>query len=173
MKNDNEVKKAEALKFLIRADVERSLPASTDKCRQDIRWVYGQPIEAILMFQKVQQETYFELKKSKGGLSNEEVFLISSLKSAYELRRFVNKKSINQIDDIEELRIIQKLNISKHRPNRKQAKREWLLNHKSEIEAMLAAEYSTRAMSKYFLSKHRFNVSHTLINNFIKNQKEL
>lgn len=152
--------------------IQPFLPASIDTCQKAVRWAYKQSSELLIMLQEDEKSNYFKFKSRNLNLTNEELSLMSSYSSAFNIRKLIEKKNIDDIKDIDRLGIVQELDIAKHRRNRKRPKYEKLLNNKSKIKDMLKKGYSLRIMSNYFRTK-KLIVSHSFIADFIKEQKDI
>ena len=151
------------------------LPSSFELCSKAARWVYKQPMGVFLIIKKKEQETYFRLKqhlKHVGvELPVEAISVTATLTTAYHFHRLVTKLDSGGDDDgkrFEALADVEKIELASTRKQRVRKKMEKLKTMQSTIRMMVEEGRSLRGMAKHILSKHRFEVSHSTLQTFIR-----
>ena len=145
------------------------LPKQVDMCLRDYRWVLSQPIQVILQYESFEKSIYFEqkssLKKTDPIMSTECISLVAKLNAACSFRAMLhNPKDVS----MQTLALVDELNIECLRKTKEKPKQQKLKNIQSTIVTMLRKGESLRAMTEIIRQRHRFDVSHTTLQAFIK-----
>lgn len=148
-------------------NIEDYLPSSVDKCKQSVRFIYKKSIKLITELKNQEKCKYFELKAQPEHLDSSTISTISTLVCAYELHQRVIGKYKAKDGDLNGINSTF-LHIISKKKIRKKAKFEKLENLHSVLQILVDNDYSTREMAKYLLTRHRFEVSHSYINEYIK-----
>jgi hypothetical protein len=148
-------------------NIELQTKLSIEKRRSLVNWFNKQNVEIQLLVFNEQKNQYFKLKSTI-----EDQNIVSICAYYLAIAEFYNKEIVmnkkNKSQSLDNISKHLNLEIKKAKKLRKKEKREKLLNLISVVERLKDDGYSLRNISKYLAAKHRFNVSHVYIANFIK-----
>jgi len=141
----------------VRTIFERETKLSPQQQRKLINWFKKQPLEAQVDIFKEQKNQFFILKNSDFNSEN----LLSIISFYIAMTKFYNLN--NQIIGKNKTMRLQ-IKIQRHyKVQKAKVKREKLLNIWSKIQELKSNKYSFREIKIYIKQKHRFDVSHTYI----------
>jgi hypothetical protein len=131
-----------------------------------LRWFIRQNIEFQLLIFEKQGNYYFKLKEE--GTDKK---LLSFASFILAIKEFFDNeqllKSKNKSQRFDSLGKLSKLEKIKFRKEKFQPKQEMLLNMHSVVESLFLDGFSSRKIQKYIFQKHKKDISHTLISNYI------
>lgn len=132
-----------------------------------INWLARQPVEIQYMIFDEQRNQFFKLKELD---FNKKALSFLAFLKAIEIYHNQEKllKNKNRSTSLQDLKNISKIEIVKVKKQYSKPKFEKLLNIKSIIECLNQQGYSLREIQSYLRSRHRLEVSHTYLAQFIK-----
>lgn len=136
---------------------ERETKLSHKEQKKLINWFNKQPLEAQIDIFKEQKNQFFGLKNS--DFNSENLLSITSFYLA--ISKFYNLD--NQILGKNKTMRLQVKLQKNYKVQKIKVKREKLLNIWSKIQKLKNEGYSFREIATFLQQKHRFNVSHTYI----------
>lgn len=149
------------------ASFELITKISIERRKQLIRWFARQNLDfQFLVFEK--QTNYFFKLKNEG--IDKKILSFSSfilaIQELYNNEQILKSKNKSQsLDVLGNLSRIEKIKLRKEKV---QPKLQMLLNLNSVIESLYLEGLSSRKIQEYLLSKHKKNISHTLISKYIR-----
>lgn len=134
--------------------IETYLSTSYEEGLMATRWLFRQEYWYICKALKEQQKEFFHLKKINIiDIDVVDMILISLINTAFHGYRNRSKTSPDSL----------KVPIK-----RESHKRKWLLDHQSVVRELCMKHASSRVISNWIRTKYRMEISHTMINQFIK-----
>ena len=131
-----------------------------------INWLARQPVEIQCLVFDEQRNQFFKLKE----LGDKKTVPFLAFLKAIEVYRnkvkLLNNK--NKSSDLANLANISKIDFLKMKKQKSKPKFEKLLNVKSVLESLHEQGHSLREIQSFLKSRHRLEVSHTYLGQFIK-----
>lgn len=148
-------------------NIELLTKLSVEKRKSLINWFNKQNIEIQLLIFNEQKNQFFKLKSQA---EHHSLIPLASFYLAINLhveqeKQFDKKNASHSLQNLSKLTSFE---IKKNKTMRAKEKREKLLNLISILKTLRAEKYSLRGISRYLRSKHRFDVSHAYIADFLK-----
>lgn len=141
---------------------------SKEQRKKLINWFNKQNVEFQIMIFEEQRNQYFKLKNE--ATIDKNILSIASfllaIKHFHDKEQFVRSKNRNQsLNEIGNISKIERIKFKKEKYNFKLQK---LLSYHSVIKQLHDDCFSLRGIQDYLLTKHKFDVSHTLISKYVK-----
>jgi len=147
----------------MRLNQETVLPASLEKCLTAQRWIGRQSDAWRFKCHVLAKEKYFRLKQlyddCPEGILSDTALMIS----AYECKTASMHGKTEQIEAKE----VDSLRFKSARKTRMKPQFEWLDDHQAVVKGLLQEKCSYRAIATYLLHRHKHEVSHTTISDYV------
>ncbi len=149
------------------ASLEFYTKLSQEQRKRLINWFKNQNVEFQILIFDEQRNQFFKLRNegaAKNILSLASYLL--SIKHFYDKEQLLKSKNKSQsLNELENAGKIERVKLKKEKPKQKL---QLLLSMHSVVAELYSDGYSSREISKIFLTKYRKEISHAYVNSYIK-----